>query len=961
MSQIDLFSKVKPLFSGLDINDKYSLYEFNFNSGVLCSISFENDSTNSTFAVDKFIANFKESLAGTYVKKIDEGWKEFCSCGTGKVFDFGPLRTKKKGKDGKYFWVTVRAMKFVDDNNSVMAYFLVCDYTTQAQNQILQNRIKKRDDFYEKLLGISKLFSCSQIFKINTDDDYSVVQLSLENGVLTESPLQENWPDYCKKISKDVYADDIDVFFSGTDVTHFQMNDEGKKSEFTYRTKQFNTDDSYSLVESSMTYEGTVAIFTTSINDVSSIHVNNLSETDAPVYMDPYKRAIVTDANIFFEFNVTKNQIIGEPIQRVNNSIVKLIDSFGLSENCKYTEFVDNLCWDMSGKEKKTFRSNMDILYLTDSYISGRYELWFDFQRVNFSGDTFWSRNTVILTKDEKSGDIIGLSVVKDITQNYAGKQEMLYQLDVINALSNDYSNVYMVNLFSSHIRVIRVNDKIGSFYAEDFGDQRYEDAMDFYISVSVYEGDRDMMRMAFSRENILHQLSSKESFYVNYRSYINNKLSYMKLKVVRMGESKDYSNFLLGFMNVDDDIEHEMKQRKMLQDALSMAENANRAKTLFLSNMSHDIRTPMNAIVGFTTLAESSVFNPEQTQNYLAKIKSSSNHLLGLINDVLDMSRIESGKITLQLQPTSIEKIITDVENVMQSQMQIKNLKFTIKRHGNLTKQILCDNLRLNQILINIIGNSVKYTKDGGFIDFTVSETPQVAEGFTSYQFRIKDNGIGMTKKFKERLFQPFERDENSFKSQIQGTGLGLAITKNLVDIMQGSIFVNSEEGHGTEFLICLDFENTNSREDPVITQSSHDFSKEKFKGVKILLVEDNELNRDIARELLKQVGIEVEEAENGSIGIEKLKSHSGDYYSVVLMDVQMPVMNGIEATKIIRELPDAKKANIPIVAMTANAFDEDKRVALDAGMDSFVPKPFEISDLLNVLSQMIDKRNSI
>ena len=314
-----------------------------------------------------------------------------------------------------------------------------------------------------------------------------------------------------------------------------------------------------------------------------------------------------------------------------------------------------------------------------------------------------------------------------------------------------------------------------------------------------------------------------------------------------------------------------------------------------------------------------------------------------------------------MQLQPTSIEKIITDVENVMQSQMQIKNLKFTIKRHGNLTKQILCDNLRLNQILINIIGNSVKYTKDGGFIDFTVSETPQVAEGFTSYQFRIKDNGIGMTKKFKERLFQPFERDENSFKSQIQGTGLGLAITKNLVDIMQGSIFVNSEEGHGTEFLICLDFENTNSREDPVITQRSHDFSKEKFKGVKILLVEDNELNRDIARELLKQVGIEVEEAENGSIGIEKLKSHSGDYYSVVLMDVQMPVMNGIEATKIIRELPDAKKANIPIVAMTANAFDEDKRVALDAGMDSFVPKPFEISDLLNVLSQMIDKRNSI
>ena len=353
------------------------------------------------------------------------------------------------------------------------------------------------------------------------------------------------------------------------------------------------------------------------------------------------------------------------------------------------------------------------------------------------------------------------------------------------------------------------MNDVAGAFYSDELGEQYYDDALEFYIDVSVYADDRDMMRMAFSRDNILRQLIKRETFYVNFRSNINNKLQYMKLKVVRIGDIKETGNFLLAFMNVDDEIEHEMKQKKLLQDTLSMAESASHAKTMFLSNMSHDIRTPMNAIIGFTTLALNHISEQAMVKTYLDKIKSSSNHLLSLINDVLDMSRIESGKMKINKTVSTVEKIVGDVDTVMQSQIQMKHLEYSLIKRGNLTRPVMMDGLRLNQILINIVGNAVKYTPEYGKVQFMITEMPSISDNTSSYQFRIKDNGIGMSKKFLEKIFTPFERDENKAIAKIQGTGLGLAITKSLVDIMEGSIFVKSEEGKGSEFLVCFDLEN--------------------------------------------------------------------------------------------------------------------------------------------------------
>lgn len=676
---------------------------------------------------------------------------------------------------------------------------------------------------------------------------------------------------------------------------------------------------------------------------------------------DQYKRAIVSDAILVFEFNLTKNLLMGNPLQRFGERIVRLRHAFDLPEECSYDKFLDSVSWDLSDSEKEKFMANMDASYLMDAFITGKYELWFDINKPNFEGESFWTRNTVILTQEKDTGDILGLAVVKNITSNYKREEEKVYQLEIINALSIDYTNVFMVNLMTNRIRIVRMNDVAGAFYSDELGEQYYDDALEFYIDVSVYADDRDMMRMAFSRDNILRQLIKRETFYVNFRSNINNKLQYMKLKVVRIGDIKETGNFLLAFMNVDDEIEHEMKQKKLLQDTLSMAESASHAKTMFLSNMSHDIRTPMNAIIGFTTLALNHISEQAMVKTYLDKIKSSSNHLLSLINDVLDMSRIESGKMKINKTVSTVEKIVGDVDTVMQSQIQMKHLEYSLIKRGNLTRPVMMDALRLNQILINIVGNAVKYTPEYGKVQFMITEMPSISDNTSSYQFRIKDNGIGMSKKFLEKIFTPFERDENKAIAKIQGTGLGLAITKSLVDIMEGSIFVKSEEGKGSEFLVCFDLENAKEGELSVEEKKENVYESsviDSFKDVRILLVEDNELNREIATELLKSVGFILDEAENGSQAVQMVNDSPAGYYKVILMDVMMPVMNGYESTKKIRSLEDKAKANVPIIAMTANAFEEDKNQAIECGMDKFVSKPFDINDLLVKLKEMIDMK---
>ena len=525
------------------------------------------------------------------------------------------------------------------------------------------------------------------------------------------------------------------------------------------------------------------------------------------------------------------------------------------------------------------------------------------------------------------------------------------------------------------------------------------------------------------------------------------------------------------------------------LSDAVAAAETANRAKSTFLSNMSHDIRTPMNAIIGFTTLAISNLDDKERVKDYLAKTLASSNHLLSLINDVLDMSRIESGKIHLEEVEVNLSDVLHDLKTIVSGQIYAKQLELYMDAMDVTDEDVYCDKTRLNQILLNLLSNAIKFTPAGGTVSVRVRQLAGTVHGCGQYEFRIKDNGIGMSPEFAQKIFQPFERERTSTVSRIQGTGLGMAITKNIVDMMGGTIEVQTAQGKGSEFIICLpmraqaehrpvekiteleglkalvvddDFNTCDSvtkmlvkvgmraewtlsgkeavlrarqsiemsdvyhayiidwrlpdmngievtrqirslhDDTPIIILTAYDWSDieveakaagvtafcskpmfmsdlretlmnalgqkqtdaaqgllpEKdadFKDRHILLVEDNELNREIAQEILREYGFRVDTAENGAVAVEKVSTAAPGSYDLVLMDVQMPIMDGYTATRQIRALDDPALAGIPIIAMTANAFDEDRRNALESGMNGFLSKPIVIGDLVQELHKIL------
>ena len=420
-------------------------------------------------------------------------------------------------------------------------------------------------------------------------------------------------------------------------------------------------------------------------------------------------------------------------------------------------------------------------------------------------------------------------------------------------------------------------------------------------------------------------------------------------VQVFRWNSAKD---FFIQQEHSEQEYRKSLEQKNVaLQLAVQRETKANLAKREFLFNMSHDIRTPMNAIIGFTALAQTHIDDRGQVEDYLKKISVSSQHLLSLINDVLDMSRIESGKVTLEAKPVHLPELVHELRDIIQAVVSKKDLSLTLDTVGVENEDVIADPLRLEQILINVLANAVKFTPDGGQISLWIVQKDTAPAGYADFEFHIKDNGIGMSEEFQKHIFEQFARERTSTVSKIQGTGLGMAITKSLVDMMGGRITVKSGQGKGSEFTISLRFpigEAKTGQTPPAAKASA-------FTGKKLLVVEDNELNLEIASTLLKEAGFEVDTAENGKIAVEKVEAASADRYDLILMDIQMPEMDGYEATRRIRALPDAKKAALPIVAMTANAFEDDRKNALHAGMNGHIAKPLDIQKLFQVLSELL------
>ena len=392
------------------------------------------------------------------------------------------------------------------------------------------------------------------------------------------------------------------------------------------------------------------------------------------------------------------------------------------------------------------------------------------------------------------------------------------------------------------------------------------------------------------------------------------------------------------------------IQENEQLEAKLSAAEEASKAKSFFLSNMSHDIRTPLNAIIGYTSLANRDGVTYEEKSGYIGKIEKAGRQLLDIVNDVLDMSRIESGKLILEPTCVNLEHCVREADDLVRTQLDAKGIELTVSSDVA-HKWVLCDKVMLDRALMNLLCNAGKFTEENGSVSLRLTELPGSDETGT-YEIRVKDTGIGMSPEFVEHLFTPFERERTSTVSKTQGTGLGLAITKSIIDLMDGSISVQTEKGKGTEFIITVSFPIEEPEEE--VRSEEEDFS---FDGMRALLVEDNMINMEIAQLLLEQAGFLIETAENGKIALEMTAASEPGYYDVILMDIQMPILDGYAATQAIRALPDARVAGVPIIAMTANAFQEDVKKAEEAGMNGHIGKPLDIPDMKATLQRVLKK----
>lgn len=866
----------------------------------------------------------------------------------------------------------------------------------------------------------------------------------------------------------------------------------GHKEDYSFNCKKL-TEDGYVYIQFKIAYvmleEGyRIAIVgTKNIDKQIRLELEQKAQLkDALAKSEQYRNAVLAEAILIYEVNLSRNVIEEDMWEIVDGKRTNLLSVVGMSAPAVYDTFHE--CWtrcQVLPQDKEIYEKNTNRQYLIEQFLAGHTENVFEFRAVMGIGREAYMRHTIFMVQDEESGDIIAYCNVKNITEQKL-REEQLRQYEQLFVLTaaDIYTGILQVELDTLITKRIMLQD--GKIIVEDVGN--WEAYLKKQVSF-VHPDDVELVVNSLSVSTLMN-MPMNEKHVFNYKGITKDETEKYKsfFSNVYMMEIDGKRYGIVVAIDNTDAVQRELQQKELIEDALARAEAANKAKTTFLSNMSHDIRTPMNAIIGFTTLATTHIDNKEQVQDYLGKIMAASNHLLNLINDVLDMSRIESGKMKLEEVECSLAEVMHGIRNIMQADMRSRRLNFYIDTVDVFNENVICDKLRLNQILLNLLGNAVKFTEPGGNISVRICQKPGPSAEYAKYVFHIKDTGIGMSEEFLVHLFEPFERERTSTVSGIQGTGLGMPITKNIVEMMGGTISVKSKKGEGTEFTIELpmkklaveevavkiealegvhalvvddDFNTCDSvsnmliqigmraewtmsgreailrtkqaasRNDeyrvyvidwlvpdmngieiarqirkvagddvPIIILTAYDWSdieeegreagvnafcskplfisdlrrcltnvlypkKEEDKteifkrkgvvGQRLLLVEDIDINREIASEILSEAGFVVEEAENGSIAVKRLLEKGKGYYSVVLMDIQMPVMDGYEAARAIRAFEDKELSKVPIIAMTADAFEEDKKKALEAGMNAHISKPIDVKKLLDTLEDLL------
>ncbi len=466
----------------------------------------------------------------------------------------------------------------------------------------------------------------------------------------------------------------------------------------------------------------------------------------------------------------------------------------------------------------------------------------------------------------------------------------------------------------------------------------------------------REEYQKRFGLQNLKKVVQQQKNEYYEFMAEQNGETHWIGAEAVVVHPENQDSMIVYSERIMDVAKKEEEENRRVLQNALDMAEQANHAKTTFLNSMSHDIRTPMNAIIGFTALATAHIDDTALVKDYLRKIATSGDHLLSLINDILDMSRIESGSMKIEEAQVHLPTLLQEIKTIVQPDIEAKQMSFLIDTGEIKNEEILCDKLHFSQVMLNLLSNAVKYTPAAGKIEIHVRQKVSVRPDYACYEFHVKDNGIGMSEEFQKHVFESFTREQTQTVSGIQGSGLGMAITKNILDMMGGTISVHSETNVGTAFIVTLQFKiaaetgKAAVQEEDNVSGATID-----LKGRKVLLAEDNELNREIATAILEDIGVAVSCVSNGIEVVDEIAHSVPGQYDLILMDIQMPLMDGYTATREIRTLDNPEIVDIPIIALTANAFDSDKKKALKTGMNGYVAKPISTEKLMEAMREAL------
>lgn len=554
---------------------------------------------------------------------------------------------------------------------------------------------------------------------------------------------------------------------------------------------------------------------------------------------------------------------------------------------------------------------------------------------------------------------------ISDITDKKNAQQDNHLALQVIDGLSVSYSCIYLLNLKSGHMRTYHLANEFFQSISEDIGmgtEQSYDwyRVMEKYAQNYILPEDRRLFLKEVSYENIHCKLADTDCFSVIYRCRTSEEgIVYVSMSVIRTSEYEKEGSIVLAFRNVTEEtlsVQHELQNKLKTQMELEREKHTNEIKSQFLFNVSHDIRTPMNAILGFSGLAKKHQHDPEKMTDYLNKVEEAGEQLLKMIDNLLDMSNLEFDHLDLKSEPCKLAEELNLVIDLFRRQAEEKHLTLTVEIDLP-EESVLIDASRFSRMMSNLLSNAVKFTPSNGSIKVSARKKQTSESGYARYEFSVSDTGVGMSEEFMKHMFQAFEQEHSSTRTGTTGTGLGLSIVKGLADLMGGSVSVESKKSVGTTFTLSLPLKlsDITGKETPLKTKSAEHHAEDNYR---VLLVEDIEINRILAETILKESGFSVDSVPDGCDAVEAIKNTPEWYYDIVLMDIQMPVMNGYEATRAIRAIRRKDIPSLPIIALSANAREKDKCMSFESGMNDHVAKPFDAANLIATINEYVEER---